>query len=107
MSTLVRALMKTGLSKEEFRTIRTEIGKLPDIEAVILYGSRAKGTQKRGSDVDLALTGLNLSREDVVRLSYNLNQETYLPYHFDIMSLSDADEPVRDHIARVGISIYP
>ena len=103
----MKTLLETGLTEEDFRTIRNEIDKIADIEAVVLFGSRAKEIQKRGSDVDLALSGSNLSRKDVVHLSYNLNQETYLPYHFDIMSLSDADKTIRNHIARVGIPIYP
>ena len=32
----------------------------PEIERVVLFGSRAKGTAKRGSDVDLALWGKSL-----------------------------------------------
>ena len=103
----MKNLVETGLTEDELRIIRIEINKIADIKAVILFGSRAKGNQKRGSDVDLALSGSNLSREDIVRLSYNLNQETFLPYHFDIMSLTDADKTVRDHITRLGIPLYP
>ncbi len=103
----MKNLLETGLTENDFLVIRNEIDKIADIETVVLFGSRAKGIQKRDSDVDLALSGSNLSREDLAHLSYNLNQETYLPYHFDIMSLSDVDKAVRSHIARVGIPIYP
>ncbi|MFA7567750.1 MAG: hypothetical protein WCY01_12030 [Alkalispirochaeta sp.] len=40
-------------------------------------------------------------------LSYQLNRETLLPYRFDLVALSDADEPIREHVRPRGVPIYP
>jgi len=96
-----------GLSEHDLRLIRAEIAAIPEIESVVLFGSRAKGTHKKGSDVDFALDGDSLTRKEMLQLSYRLNQETVLPYRFDLLILSDADTPVRDHILRDGVPIYP
>lgn len=73
---------------------------------MVLFGSRAKGSYKPGSDVDLALYGDNLSRDDLLALSYWLNQETYLPYKIDLLLHCDIDRTVQEHIDRVGRVIY-
>lgn len=97
--------MNSGLSAEELAEIRKVLGAVPGVMQAILFGSRAKGTAQPGSDVDLALKGC--SRNDAVRISAILNEETVLPYFFDVVvyeSLQNND--LIDHIDRVGVKIY-
>jgi len=79
----------------------------PAIETVILYGSRAKGTFRDGSDIDITLTGASLGlRETVFPLSDQLD-ELNLPYTFDISIYEQIDNPdLKGHIQRVGRVIY-
>jgi predicted nucleotidyltransferase len=44
-----------GLSEEDISRIRSVFRRNSRIRQVILFGSRAKGTFRRGSDIDLAL----------------------------------------------------
>ena len=46
-----------GLDVDTLRNIRGCFARLPNIEKVILYGSRAKGNYKTGSDIDITLLG--------------------------------------------------
>lgn len=99
--------MKYGLPEEELDLIIEACAKLPEIEEALLFGSRAKGNYKRGSDVDLALKGEAVTGDTVLDLSVQLNQELPLPYFFDVLrydSISNSD--LVAHIDRVGVVIY-
>lgn len=96
-----------GLREADWSVIREEIRNQPNVQKVILYGSRAKGTEKKGSDVDLALIGPGVNRSVLVELSMRLNEETPLPYRFDLVDYQSIDNAaLREHIDRVGILVY-
>jgi predicted nucleotidyltransferase len=78
----------------------------PCVDEVILYGSRAKGTNKPGSDVDLALKGESLNLQQINRMSLELD-DLLLPYTFDLTIYHRIDDPdLIEHIERVGKTIY-
>jgi predicted nucleotidyltransferase len=96
-----------GLRESDIRSIREAAAMLPEVRQLILFGSRAKGTHKPGSDVDLAVKGENVAYETVLRLANLLNEERPLPYFFDLVNYQDIDEPALiAHIDRVGLLIY-
>ncbi|MBS0626813.1 MAG: nucleotidyltransferase domain-containing protein, partial [Verrucomicrobia bacterium] len=47
--------MRYGLNELTIQKITDVFTKFPSIEKVVLYGSRAKGNYKNGSDIDLCL----------------------------------------------------
>ena len=87
-----------GLSEVELETIK-KIANSLNIEKIIHFGSRAKGNYKKGSDVDLAIIG------DERKFSYYLNEETNLPYFFDVVNLKKLNDEILEHIKRVGKDI--
>ena len=85
--------------------IKQAIVHFPEIESFKIYGSRAKGNYRPGSDIDLALFGKKVSIETVLKLSVSLDNLD-LPYEFDLSIYDRLDNPaLRDHIDRVGISV--
>lgn len=59
-----------------------------------------------GSDVDIALKG-EIDLNVVVRVSQILNEETRLPYHFDILDYQTIQNiELKEHIDRVGVVLY-
>lgn len=98
---------KFGLLESDMASILEIIGNQELVEEVILFGSRAKGNFRTGSDVDLALKGNKLNFETVSQISYLLNEETNMPYHFDLVNYHQIQEPeLIKHIDRVGIPIF-
>ncbi|MGD1900545.1 MAG: nucleotidyltransferase family protein [Phormidesmis sp.] len=97
--------MNHGLIARDLKHIREAVAEIEEIEQVILFGSRAKGTHYRGSDVDLSIKGKGITYDTVLRLSRSLNEERPLPYFFDIVDYDSLkeDEPIRANIDRVGI----
>lgn len=98
--------MRFGLSDQELQTIIGTLKKFPEIEEAVVFGSRAMGRERKGSDVDVALKG-NGVEAVVFAVSHELNEESPLPYYFDIVdyqSITTAE--LKEHIDRVGKSLY-
>ncbi len=98
--------MMFGLEKHIIEMILAEISSHKEVSDVIIFGSRAKGNYKRGSDIDLAIKGGKITFELVSKLKTIFNQKMQIPYHVDLVhyeSISNHD--LIDHIDRVGISI--
>jgi len=77
--------MDTGLTQTDIKRITAAIKQFPEIEEAVIFGSRAKGTHKKASDVDLAIKGSEVTAETINRLSFLLNEELPLPYFFDVV----------------------
>ena len=96
-----------GLHKEDMETLVSVIEKQPGVEEAFIFGSRAKGNYRKGSDVDIALKGKGISRDTASQISYLLNEETQMPYHFDVLASGlIRNTELTDHINRLGVMFY-
>lgn len=88
-----------GLSDSVIKEIQ-KILKNNNVSKSLIFGSRVKGSFKSGSDIDLAIVG------DERKISYILNEESTLPYFFDVVNLEKIEnENLKKHINRVGKNI--
>ena len=91
-----------GLSKQAIRDIKSTLAKYPQVTQAILYGSRAKGNFRAGSDIDLTLKGTELTLEILCKIENDLD-DLLLPYKIDLSIYSKiTDQAVLEHIDRVG-----
>lgn len=98
--------MKFGLNEDTLAAITDCLSKNQRIEKAIIYGSRAKGNYRKGSDIDMVLLGRELSLNDVLKLENDLD-ELLLPYLFDISILHHIKQlDLQEHIARIGKVFY-
>lgn len=98
--------MKFGLTENTIQKIQAVFAVFPNIDEVVLYGSRAKGTFKNGSDIDLSLKGEQLNLDTLNSLSLKLD-DLLLPYTIDISIYKMIDNAdLIEHINRVGILFY-
>ena len=98
--------MNHGLSDATVRKIQAVLAGFPQVEKAVLYGSRAKGTFRPGSDIDLALCGPELSFSLLARIDTALD-DLLLPYEMDLSLMSSITHPaLLDHIRRVGVALY-
>ena len=96
-----------GLTESDMAQIIEAFRQFEEISAVVLFGSRAKGNYKPGSDVDLAVKGDRIIRRTIAQLADHLNEVLPLPYDFDVVHYNTlASQPLVDHIDRVGVVIY-
>lgn len=95
-----------GLQDTDLAYIISVLGDFPEIEKAVIFGSRAKGNYKAGSDVDIAIFGDEISFSTIARLHYRLEEEGPLPYFFDIVDYTHSThKELREHIDRVGKTI--
>ena len=93
--------MKYGLKEETIEKINAVLSGFPEVEKAILYGSRAKGDFKRGSDIDLTLTGSGLTFKTLLRIDNELD-DLLLPYQIDLSIIENISNPdLIEHIGRV------
>ena len=95
-----------GLKEEIVRKINSVFDKYPHINQVILYGSRAKGNYRHGSDIDLTLIGENVDLTTLLKIENELD-DLFLPYKFDVSIFEKLSNPdLKEHINRVGVVFY-
>ena len=98
--------MNCGLTEATVENIRAVFARFPEIEKAVLYGSRAKGNFKTGSDIDLTLYGEALTSDLCATIASALD-DLMLPYTIDLSSFGDLDHAkLREHIERVGVLFY-
>lgn len=94
-----------GLTPDERSLIVGVFARHPTIDEARVFGSRAKGTHERSSDIDLALFG-HISSQLLAQIAGELD-DLPLPYHFDVNSYASIrDFAVKAHIDRVAQPIY-
>jgi type I restriction enzyme S subunit len=98
--------MKFGLDDKVIEHIQKVFQENWKVDFVVLFGSRAKGNHREGSDIDLAAKGRNVSYKDILALNTKLD-ELNLPYEIDLLDYAAIkDEDVIEHIDRAGIVLY-
>jgi len=95
-----------GLTERDMETIISILNKYTEIKNVHLFGSRAKGSYRYGSDVDLAIMDSELDTKKLARIKRDF-EESSLPYNVDIVDFTRLDDQeLIDHIKRVGIPFF-
>jgi predicted nucleotidyltransferase len=95
-----------GLTPKELEILKDVFKKFDDIKEVMLFGSRALGTHKTASDIDLAIKG-NVDIKILSKLKYALEEDTNLPYFFDVVIYNNLENiELKKHIDEFGKVIY-
>ena len=95
-----------GLKSATVEKIRTVFSGHPEVDQVILYGSRAKGNYRPGSDIDLTILGEAVTLSQLLKIEQELD-ELLLPYKIDLSLQHKVDSPeLLEHIKRVGKVFY-
>lgn len=95
--------MKYGLSEQTLQKIHDVFVQYPQVEEVVLYGSRAKGDYKNGSDIDLTLHGGDSLTHTILSKIANDLDDQLLPYTIDLFIFKDIKNPdMVEQIERIG-----
>ncbi len=92
-----------GISDKSYQILQQYFARKPNIEKVVIFGSRARGTCRNGSDIDLALFGTDL---DEIRIKTELE---YLPtpYMYDVLDYQKLEKAeLKNHIDTIGKIFY-
>jgi len=99
--------MEYGLSERTFSTLYSIFKKYPGIKQAVLYGSRAKGNFRNGSDIDLTFkTDDAFTRSDLLHITGDFD-DSDIPYFVDVSIYDKLSNPdLKAHIDRVGKVLY-
>jgi len=98
-----------GISEKAFNILQTTIAASRGVVKAKVFGSRAKGCAKEGSDIDLCLY---VEKDNSFTIKDKLNiirkfEESSLPYKVDVFVFGELqNESLKEHIELVGITIY-
>lgn len=93
--------MKYNLDKRVEDDI-IKIAKKDGIKKVILFGSRARGTNTERSDIDLAVSG-----GDILNFYFDIEEETWTLLMFDVINLDKKiSDELQAEIERDGVVLY-
>jgi uncharacterized protein len=96
-----------GLSPSSVSTIHRVFSNYPEIDGAVIFGSRAKGNFREGSDIDIALSGSRELAQKMLRMKQDFDEST-LPYYVDLVYLPDIKQTeLLEHIHRIGQRFYP
>jgi predicted nucleotidyltransferase len=96
-----------GLLERDIEYLIKAFTNFKEVERAIIFGSRAIGNYKKGSDVDIALIGKEISKKTLYDLYELLNEEYPLPYFFDLLNYDELNnQELIEHIDAVGKELY-
>lgn len=104
--TTVKHAPDTGLTSEDIEIIHSIFRKYPSVKHVKIFGSRANGRYKNGSDIDLVILNNDFKCEDIASIRSDF-EESALPYFVDIIDYkSITNNNLKDHINSIGLEFY-
>jgi predicted nucleotidyltransferase len=94
-----------GIYPKSYHEILKIIESCASIDEVIIYGSRAKGNYREGSDIDITILGA-VTKTDINKLWQDLD-DSYILYKFDISIYNDLkSDSLKGHIGRIGKTFF-
>lgn len=95
-----------GLPPEALARLRAVLARHASVCRAVIYGSRAKGNHRPGSDIDLTLDAPGLDFPEFLCIEQEID-DLLLPYQVDLSRLVDIEAaPLLDHITRVGRTFW-
>jgi uncharacterized protein len=103
---MISVAKHSGLREEDVKEMQQIFRRFPLVKKVLLFGSRAMGNFKRGSDVDITLKG-NIDHSTLSEIRNALGEESKMPYFFDVLVYNEIEkEELRKHIDTYGVMLY-
>lgn len=95
-----------GLSDDVISEIQDVFRRHSNIDKVLIFGSRAKGNYREGSDIDLAVIGFGISFSQLLDINNDID-DLGLLYNVDLLDYKkQIGTPIGEHIDRVGKIFY-
>ena len=99
--------MVYGIYDKSFNLILKCIKDTGQVKKIILFGSRAMGNYKKGSDIDIAIQGDNVDYNTITEINTTLNQKLEIPYHVDIVYYNQINNiELKKHIDTFGKTLF-
>lgn len=94
-----------GLSDKVIAELQALLARFPEVQSAVIYGSRAKGSYRDGSDIDLCLHGQEIDQT----ILNQIQSESYwltIPYRIDFVVWSQLTADFQNEITQTGQLFY-
>jgi uncharacterized protein len=96
-----------GIYDRSYNLILEAIADISAIERAVVFGSRAMGNYKKGSDIDIAIFGKNVNFSTTSGLHAKLNEQLPIPYFVDVVNFNTIDtDALKEHILKEGKFLF-
>lgn len=96
-----------GIYEKSYTLIIDAIAEYPQIEKAIIFGSRAMGNYKKGSDIDIAIFGTEINYKITTSLVGKFNEQLPIPYFVEVVNFNTIDnDELKRHILNEGKRCY-
>jgi len=96
-----------ALRDKDLLALRGTLARFPSVREVRVFGSRATGSARRASDLDLAISAPNATAQEWADLLEAL-EEAPIIYELDLVRLDETSNArLQERIEREGITVYP
>ena len=93
-----------GLLQRDIDAILKHLNNIEGLEKAWLFGSRALGNYKEGSDIDIAIMGTSIKRQNILQTTDILNEEEPIPFFIQIIDFNTiTNKNLKEHILNKGI----
>jgi predicted nucleotidyltransferase len=87
-------------------TIARHIGSSPNVDRVVLFGSRSRGDARERSDIDLAVVGPDITDREWLEMREYVEEEAPTLLLIDLVRWEEVDERLRYSICLEGVTLY-
>ncbi len=92
-----------GLKQRDTDALKKHLSSITGIKKAWIFGSRAMGNYKEGSDIDIAIIGQGIHRSAILHAIDALNEEEPIPFFTEIIDFNTIDNPrLKEHILQQG-----
>jgi len=92
-----------GLKQRDIDAIKKHLTRITGIDKAWIFGSRAMGNYKQGSDIDIAIVGQNINRSEILQAIDAINEEEPIPFFTEIIDFNTIENPkLKEHILQQG-----
>lgn len=96
-----------GISPKSFQLLIDCLHQEAVVEKAVIFGSRANGTSRKGSDIDIAIFGDAIKEDTALHLSAQLNEVLPIPYFIDVVAVKFLQNlALKKHILLKGVLIF-
>lgn len=100
-------IAQLGIKHADFKYIKDVLKQHLEVELAYIFGSRAIGNYKKGSDIDIAIKGEDVGFSTISSIKDLLQEESPMPYLFDIVDYTHCKSlELKEHIDTYGVIIY-
>ncbi len=96
-----------GITEKSYKIILEYLNSQTFLDEVHIFGSRAVGNYRQGSDIDLVVMSPNISDDLIQKLNYDLNEVLLIPYFVDVLNYDSIDnDELKQEINKKSVLFY-